>query len=259
MTDHIIPLAPSFRYVNQFASSTWAPTPSHDRCATASTAMLAEIAYPGRWIPEELEHDLYQQMAGPDVASDTNGIPPKPLLDWFAKVNIGVIDLSSRLSNLDDLRAEMEAMNKQGLPQLVEILDESKMKNARTGAPLYSWPSSGLVHYIVRVGYSDDSGYGLYFDPAAPGFQQPIPVSWADSLVPAGIYFACAIMPARTPPVGPPPAGFSYQTGVWPKPAPVFDAAKAESTVAAAIQALDAASGALANLKNDLDALKTEV
>ena len=255
MTDHIIPLPSSFRYVNQFSPSTWAPAPSHDRCATASTAMLAEIAYPGRWIPEELEHDLYQQMAGPDVASDTNGIPPKPLLDWFAKVGIGVIDLSSRLSNLDDLRNEMEAMNKQGLPQLVEILDESKMKNAKTGAPLYSWPSSGLVHYIVRAGYSDNEGYGLYFDPAAPGFQQPIPVAWTD-VVAAGVYFACAIMPAGVPV---PPAGFSYQTGVWPKPKPVFDQAKAESTLTAALQALDAVSGALNNLKNDVDALKTEV
>ena len=256
MTDHIIPLPASFRYINQFLASRWAPDPSHDRCATASMAMLAQIAYPGRWIPEELEDSLYTQMAGPDVSSDTNGIPPAPLLAWMKSAGIGYIDMASRLGNLDDLRSEMEAMNRQGVPQLVEILDESKMYDAKTGAKLYSWPSSGLVHYIVRAGFSDSDGYGLYFDPAAPGFPQPIPVSWTGSLVPAEIYFVCAVMPAGVPL---PPSGFSYQTGTWPKPKPIFDAAKAESTLASAMLALDAAHGALANLTNDLAALKQEV
>ena len=256
MADHIIPLPPSFRYLNQFAPSSWAPNPSKYRCVSASTAMLAEIAYPGRWIPEELEHDLYVQMAGPDVATDEQGIDKGPVLDWFHKVNIGYIDLAHLLGNVGELLAEIEAMNKQGVPQMICVADESKLSDAVTGAKLHNWVDNGFHHCFVRVGFSDDEGYGLYEEPAAPGFPQPVPISWDKSIVPAGIITCVAIMPAGVPV---PPAGFSYQTGTWPKPKPVFDAAKAESTLAAALQALDAAHVALTNVTNDLAALKQEV
>ena len=256
MADHIIPLPPSFRYLNQFAPSSWAPNPSKYRCVTASVAMLAEIAYPGRWIPEELEHDLYVKWAGPDVSSDTQGVAKQPVLDWFKSVNIGFIDLADLLGNHGELKAEIQAMNEQGVPQLITVDDESKLYDAKTGAKLHNWADQGMSHAFVRAGFRDDEGYGLYFEPAAPGFAQPVPISWDNSIMPAGVITCIAVMPAGVPT---PPAGFRYTTGTWPKPKPVFDAAKAESTLAAALQALDAAHVALTNVTNDLAALKQEV
>jgi hypothetical protein len=263
MTDHLIPLPAHFTYLNQFAPSQWAPNPSNARCGTASAAMLAEISYPGRWIPAELEHDLYVKMAGPDVPSDTNGIPKKPILDWFQSVGIGHVDMQDLLGNHDELKAELQAQNAQGVPQLIEILDMSHLHDAKTGAPLYTWRGggAGIAHWIVRVGYSDNEGYGLYFDPASPGFSQPVPISW-QNIVDAGIYSAVFVMPYRVPPVGPPPAGFRYTKGQWPTPVPpkpVFDQAKAELTLSAALTAAQATEAALANVLHDLQVLKGEV
>lgn len=264
MPDHLIHLPPNFRYLNQFAPSQWAPNPSKYRCVSASAAMLAEIAYPGRWIPEELEHDLYVKLAGPDVASDTNGIDKGPILDWFHSVNIGFVDMAALVEgDMEALRLEITAQNVQNVPQMLCVRDESQLRHALTGAKLHAWADQGLHHCFIRVGFSDDRGYGLYYEPAAPGFAQPVPISWHDSIVPAGIITAVALMPAGVPT---PPANFSFQHGAWPVPKPVLDTAKALSTIAAMQQALtsnqdamEAMKAAMANLANDLAQLKQEV
>lgn len=256
MTDHLIPLPHTFRYLNQFAPSSWAPNPSKYRCVTASVSMLAEIAYPGRWIPEELEHDLYVKWAGPDVASDTQGVAKQPVLDWLHSVGIGFIDMADLLGDHAALKAEIQAQNEQGVPQLITVADESFLKDAVTGVKLHNWADQGLSHAFIRVGFSDNAGYGLYFEPAAPGFAQPVPISWDNSITLAGVITALAIMPAGVPT---PPQGFRYTTGTWPAPKPVFDQAKAELTLSAALTAAQATEAALANVLHDLAVLKGEV
>lgn len=72
-------------------------------------------------------------------------------------------------------------------------------------------------------------------------------------MVKAHINSCFAIMP---PGVVPP---FSFQSGKWPAPKPIFDAAKAESTVNAMLQAIAALQSATANLAGDLKALQGEV
>lgn len=245
--DHLIPLPPNFKYLNQFLPSTWAPNPSKFRCVTASVSMLAEIAYPGRWIPEELEHDLYVKWAGPDVATDTQGVAKQPVLDWLHSVGIGFIDLEHLIgSDMLSLHAEMQAMNDAGVPQLITVADESKLFDAKTGVKLHNWADQGMAHSFVRVGYSTDQGWAYYFEPASPGFTQPVPISWQDSIIPAGIITAIAIFPH----------GMQEYP---PKPQPVLDVAKAEVTLAAALTALSAAQAGLSNLANDLAALKGEI
>ncbi len=257
--DHIIPLGNNFQYVNQFQPSTWAPHPSNDRCVTATMAMLGEVAYPGRWNPPQLEDQLYTRFAGPDIPTNEQGLTKANVLKWFDEVGIGYIDLASLIGgDMEALLQEIEAQNKQGVPQLLTVADESKLYDARTGAKLHNWVDVGLSHCFMRAGFSDSDGYGLYFEPAAPGFQQPVPIAWRGeySIATAGIITALAVMPHG---VQVPPAGFRYTSGTWPAPKHVFDQAKAESTLAAALIALDAARGALTNVTNDLAALKEEV
>jgi len=249
MTDVFIPLPSGFQYLNQFAPSQWAPNPSKYRCVTASASMLAEVAYPGRWNPAQLEDELYIKLAGPDVATDTTGIAKQPILDWFHSVNIGYVDLAHLLGDVNALHAEIQAMNDQHIPQLIAVADESKLFDAKTGVKLHSWADQGLSHAFIRVGYSTDQGWAYYYEPAAPGFPQPVPISWVDSILTAGIITCVGIMPHGVPT---PPAGFSFQHGTWPLAKPIFDQAKAESTLAAAM-------AALASLQHDLDVLKTEV
>lgn len=256
MTDHIIPLPSTFQYVNQFAPSQWAPHPSNYRCVTATMAMCAEIAYAGRWNPPQLEDQLYTRFAGPDVPTDQQGLTKAQVLTWFHEVGIGFIDLADMLSDDTALKAEIQAQNEQGVAQLITVADESKLYDAVSGVKLHNWADTGLSHCFLRVGFSDDQGYGLYYEPAAPGFTQPVPISWDNSIMPAGVITAVAIMPAGVPV---PPAGFRYTSGKWPEPKPMFDATKAESTLAASMAALDAIGGALANLAHDLAVLKGEI
>lgn len=259
MTDHIIPLPPNFTYVNQFQPSTWAPHPSLYRCVTATMAMLAEIAYPGKWNPPQLEDQLYTRFAGPDVPSDEQGLTKANVLKWFGEVNIGFVDLQPLIGGInEELLAEIEAQNKQGVPQLIVVADESKLYDARTGAKLHNWVDTGMHHCFMRAGFSDSDGYGLYYEPAAPGFAQPVPIAWRgdNSIVSAGIMTAIAVMPHG---VAVPPANFSYQTGTWPTPKPAFDAAKALNTIAVMVQGYDAMKVAMLNLGNDISVLKTEV
>ena len=102
MTDFVVHLPPNFRYLNQFAPSSWAPNPSKYRCGTAVSAMVAEIAYPGKWIPEELEHDLYVKWAGPDVPTDENGVTKEQILAWLSQANIGHIDMSNLVAEFQN-------------------------------------------------------------------------------------------------------------------------------------------------------------
>ena len=249
MTDHIIPLPHSFVYVNQFAPSQWAPHPSNYRCVTATMAMCGEIAYAGKWNPAQLEDQLYTRFAGPDVSTDTQGLTKAQVLQWFHEVGIGFVDMADLLGDHAALKAEIQAQNEQGVPQIITVADESKLYDAVTGVKLHNWADTGLSHCFLRVGFSDDQGYGLYYEPAAPGFTQPVPISWDNSIMPAGVITAIAVMPGGVPT---PPAGFRYTQGKWPVPKPVFDPMAMHSTIEAAI-------AALINVSNELAALKGEV
>lgn len=219
MTDHLVTLPPHWQYVYQFAKDA-----SNERCAEACMAMVGEIAFPGRWqSPVELMHELYVQYVGPDVAADRKGTMKTQVLDWLTKIGIGHIDLCHLLSDLDNFKHEIQAQNAQSVCQIITVDDMSKLRYAKNNGLLYDWKGGGegVSHVILRVGYSDSDGYGLYFDPAAdPSFKQsatnPLVISW-QSILEAGIFWACAIMPFH---VDIPPAGFSYQHDTWPKPAP---------------------------------------
>jgi hypothetical protein len=256
MADYIIPLPSGFRYLNQFAPSQWAEHPSLYRCVAAVWAMLMEISYPGKWIPEELMHDLYVLWAGPDVASDTQGIDKAPVLAWAHKNGVGFVDMANLLGDTATLLHVIERQNEMGIPQLITVADESFLKDAKTGVKLHNWNDAGMGHAILRAGFSDSDGYGLYFEPAAPGFAQPVPISWADSIVPAHIVTAVAVMPHTVPQ---PPADFDWLHNTWPAPKPTLDVTKALNTIGAMQQALDAMKAAMGNLANDVAALKQEV
>ena len=254
MTDFMVPLPSNFRYVYQFSAGT-----SQYKCVEASLAMAAQVAYPDRYSdPAKLMSQIYQQYVGPDVAGDRNGTTREQALAWLHSQNIGYIDMEPMLGNLDELKAEIQAQNLQHIPQIISIGDESFLKYAKTGQTLHNWADAlnHGSHAFLRVGFSDSEGWGYYMEPAAaPNFAEPVPIKWSD--IEAGAVVGCiAIMP---PGVKPPPAGFSFQHGTWPAPKPVFDAVKAEATVAAMIQAMEAMKAALGNLGNDLAVLKGEV
>lgn len=254
MTDYMVPLPGNFKYVYQFSAGT-----SQYKCVEASLAMAAQVAYPDRYPdPAKLMSEIYQQYVGPDVAGDRNGTTREQALAWLDSQHIGYIDMQAGLSNLDELKAEIQAQNLQHIPQIISIGDESFLKYAKTGQTLHNWADAlnHGSHTFLRVGFSDSEGWAYYMEPAAaPNFAEPVPIKWAD--IEAGAVVGCiAIMPHGVPV---PPAGFSFQHGTWPEPKPVFDAAKAESTLASAMQALDAINGALANLAHDLSALRGEV
>ncbi len=247
MTDFMVHLPGNFRHVYQFANGL-----SQYRCVEASLAMAGQIAYPTRYAnPTQLMSQIYTQYVGPDVSSDTRGTTKEQAIEWLHSQNIGYVDMESMLGNLDELHNEIQAQNRQNVPQLITIGDESFLHDARSGHTLHNWADAlnHGAHTMLRVGYSDIMGYGLYEEPAAaPNFSQPVAIPWQNFL--DGHIVGCiAIMPHGVPT---PPGGFSFQHGTWPLPKPVFDQAKAESTLAAAM-------AALASLQHDLDVLKTEV
>lgn len=253
MTDFMVPLPANWRYVYQFDGN------SQYKCVEASLAMAGQFAYPERYAnPAKLMSQIYTQYVGPDVAGDRNGTTRAQALEWLDSQHIGYIDMEPMLGNLDELLAEIQAQNEQNVPQMISIGDESFLKYARNGQTLHNWADAlnHGSHTFLRVGFSDNEGWAYYMEPAAaPSFAEPVPIKWSDIV--AGAVVGCiAIMPPGVPV---PPAGFRYTTGKWPAPKPVFDAAKAESTLAAAMLALDAAKGALSNLSNDLATLKGEV
>jgi len=221
--------------------------------------MLDEIADPGAHIPEELEHDLYVELAGPDVVSDKTGIDRLPLEAALKKLgDINYIDYAPLVDefshgNPAPLHAELMAQNRAGVPQLLCVFDMSALHKAdgsARGAPLYTYDCKDVHHAIVRAGFSDDSGYGLYFDPASPGFKQPVPILWAD-IVAAQIITAIAVLPHGMPI---PPSGFLFQHGTWPPVQPRVDIAAALSTVESMAATIAALSAALNNVRADLGA-----
>lgn len=235
--DHIIPLPPHWQYLNQFKPSSWAPQPSEYRCVAAAAVMAAQVAYPSAFNPEQAEHLFYQKYAGPDVVSNTNGIGKESLLSWFRDNKIGYIDLQEIVDSGDDelLREEITAQNKQGVLQIIGVADESTLTFATTGQKLHAWNDKGLAHVFVRLGYSDNRGFGLYAEPAAAGFSyddkgnwRPVPIMW-NAIVAGKITNCVSVMPSG---VHTPPAGFRYYRGAnqpdnrWPEPPkPPVDAA----------------------------------
>lgn len=245
MTDHLVHLPEHYQYVYQFQ-----PGHSNERCAEACMSMVAQIAFPGRFAnPAELMHELYEQYVGPDVPTNKDGTTKESVLHWLSQIGIGHIDMSHLLGDLDNLKAEIQAQNLQSVCQIVTIDDMSKLRYAANGGKLYDWAAGGVgvSHVILRVGFSDDHGYGLYFDPAAsPKLPHPLPIAW-DHVVEAGIRWVCAIMPYH---VDVPPVGFSYQHGSWPPPAPAVNLENAASTVHAMLGAVDQLNQVLSALKN---------
>lgn len=240
--DHVIPLPANFRYVYQFQSGK-----SQYRCVEACLAMAGQIAYPDRYAdPVALMDQIYTQYVGPDVASDTKGTTAAQAIAWLQSQHIGYIEMD--VSNLDALKTEIQQMNLAGVPQIISIGDESYLKYAKTGQTLHNW-SDALnhgSHSMLRVGYSDSEGYGLYFEPAAaPNFAEPVPIEWQD-FVDGKIVGCIAIFPH----------GMQEYP---PKPQPVLDVAKAELTLQAALTALNAAQAGIASLASDLAILKGEI
>ena len=95
MQDILVKLPATWRYVNQFASSKWAPKPSNERCGPAATVMAAAFADPGEFVEEELEHQLYTLWAGPDVPSDKMGTTIEQIKAWLLSEKLGFIDMQS--------------------------------------------------------------------------------------------------------------------------------------------------------------------
>lgn len=243
MTDHLIHLPSNWRYVYQFAAGK-----SQYKCVEASLAMAGEIAYPSRYAnPGELMSQIYEQYVGPDVTGDRNGTTKQQALDWLTSQHIGHIDMQPLIDagQLDELKAQIQAQNEAGVPQLISIGDESFLHDAHTGHTLHNWVDSlnHGSHCMLRVGFSDDQGWAYYMEPAAaPNFAEPVAISWQNFL--DGRVVGCiAIFPAGMQEYPPKP------------PAPVFDEEKADSTLASVFTALDAIKLALSNLRSDLNLL----
>ncbi len=242
MADHLITLPGNFHYVYQFQVGK-----SQYRCVEACLAMAGQIAYPSRYAnPKQLMSQIYTQYVGPDVIGDRKGTMPDQAIAWLQSQHIGYIEMD--VSDVNALHTQIQQMNLAGVPQLISIGDESYLKYAKTGQSLHNWADSlnHGSHTMLRVGYSDSEGYGLYYEPAAaPNFAEPVPIAWQDFL--DGKVVGCiAIFPH----------GMSEYP---PKPKFVFDQAKAELTLQAALTALSAAQAGLANLAQDLQALKGEI
>ncbi len=257
MTDHLIQLPSNFRYMYQFNGG------SQYKCVEACLSMAGEIAFPDRYAdPAKLMVQIYEQYVGPDVPGDRNGTTKEQAIEWLTSQHIGFIDMQHFIDAgaIDELHAELMAQNQQNIPQIISIGDESYLKSAKTGLTLHNWADSlnHGSHTMLRVGYSDTEGqpWGYYYEPAAaPNFSEPVPIALQDFL--DGKIVGCiAIMPHGVPV---PPPGFLFSQGSWPPVKPTFDVAKAENTIAAISQALDAMKAAMANLANDLGALKQEV
>lgn len=242
MTDFLVKHLP--RYVNQFAPSPFVHDPSGYRCVTATGAEAIDFAFPEKYNPVQIEHDEYVRYAGPDVPSDHNGLSKEQLLEILHRYHVGVIDMDALVQeglhgDTEALLEEIEAQNRQDVVQVITVEDESHLKHAKTGVSLHNW-SDALnhgAHTFLRVGFSDDEGYGLYMEPAAPGFAQPVPIAWSD-IVSGKVITCVAIMP---PGVEPPPAHFSYQHATWPTPPPPpkppIDVDKAEQAILALLAA----------------------
>lgn len=260
MADIIISRLPKF--VNQFASTPEAPRPSLFRCGTASGAICVDFHYPDKYDPYMIEHSEYVKLVGPDTSSDDYGVTNQIMLQFFKDMQVPVIDMQSLVDeglqhgNYQPLYDEIEAQNKQGLIQFMSVADESLLIDDATGASLH--PGLHYGHCIVRLGFSTDMGYGLYYDPAnaqactdpRTGKNVPVRISWSNSILKARPNFCMGILPPNVPV---PPAQFSFQHGTWPTPAkPAPDLTKL-------VNNLDSMSATLAQMQNFMNNLSTEL
>ncbi len=223
----MVALPKGFRFLNQFASPQWAKL-AKTLCFETSVAMADEFQRPGDQIPEHLI-EILASSASADAAAIT--------LDEAAKIlascKLNFIDLQSLVDEFNrgdrTLHAEIMAQNSQNVMQLFTINDASELYEAVSnpnsadpqnpyvrGKKLHAWEDAGKSHSFVRLGYSKTGGIGLYGEPAAVGFDQPVPILWQD-IVNAGIAHVWAILAEG---VALPPAGFLFQSGAWPTPPP---------------------------------------
>jgi hypothetical protein len=252
MPEVVVKLPRGFRFLNQFSPSQWAQNPSKYRCAEASVAMATEFARPGSHIPEHLMDYLYVKYIGPDDAGDqrgTNEAQLEEMLKWCQVTFVNLQALVDEFSKGDrtPLHAELMAMNNQNVMQIITVADESKLYDA-VGKKLHAWNDEGMSHVMTRVGYSTDEGYGLYGEPAAVGFAQPVRIPW-QRIIDAGIVHAWGILAEGVPM---PPAGFLFQRGTWPAPKP----ATVTLSQAELEQALSILEAALTAQTNSLNAIK---
>lgn len=226
MTNYVIKMPAGWHYMNQFLPTKYAPNPSKQRCATATTAMATAFARPNEYNEEELEDHFYTKYDGPDIASDPQGTTFANLEKMLQEVRVGYVDLQPLIDmansgNAGPLHAELQAMNRQNVPQIITVADESQLYDASNPQKkLHSWADQGMSHVIFRIGYSDSEGWGAYYEPAAPGFPQPVHIPWPN-INSARVIHALGIMgPGINPPPNYGPGGFLYQTGTWPAPEP---------------------------------------
>lgn len=234
--DHLVTLPHGFQYCYQFENGR-----SNERCCESVLSMVAQIAFPGRYQdPKLLMHELYVELVGKgdpnsDNPNNLNGTTKEAALAWLVNEKIGHIDMSHLLADLDNFKHEVQAQNAQSVCQIMTVRDMSKLRYAKNNGLLYDWKGggAGVSHVILRVGYSDSEGYGLYFDPAAsPALPHPLPIMW-ENLLEAGIEWACAIMPFHVDVPKDPNFSFQHQLLVPPAPKPEDVLATVRSQVAA--------------------------
>ena len=222
---HIVPLPEHFRYLHQYPGGRASSGPAPDRSWSAALAMLLQINAPGRWIPEEVEARLYEHIAAAVH-------PWAAVISWLQEQSVAYVELpSEETMNSDGLRQILQHQNRLGIPQLV-VVSESNALHTIDGRLVHSWINQqhpGSHHALVRIGYSEGDGAGLYFDPGAPAFDQPVPLSWQDSILPAGMVACLAIMPAG---VAQPPADWDWLNRDWPEKVPQPNLAAIQQTIA---------------------------
>lgn len=218
------------------------PYRSRFRGMASALAALSAFARPGTWHDlDELAHQIQQQYAGNDDAANTNGLAREQALDWLARNQIGVVDLQEHLdrNDMESLRQIMAAMNRNGIPQLLLVADDTQLVLATNGAKLHNWrDGSGENGCLVRLGLEEHQPVGYYLDPACPcpPFPYPTPIEWK-SVLDSKLLAVIAVMPSG---VDVPPADFNwFLAGVqWPQPKPVMDL----TSVAASVAALSASN-----------------
>jgi hypothetical protein len=221
------------------------------RCEAFTLVALSLFAYPAQlhWDGRDfsglnaLASHIYAKYTGSDVPENTSGMNKEQMLDWFHLGHIGshdlqaLVDAARASGDWDELRHEMGAMNKSGIPVSLGIDDESHLKTP-DGKKLHSWNDVGLGHAIIRLGMDLQQPITFILDPAAPcpPFPFPTPVLWSD-LVQCRINTAIGVMPHG---VSAPPPDFRFsrdgQDFVWPvpePPKPVVDIAAIVSQVEA--------------------------
>ena len=83
-----------------------------------------------------------------------------------------------------------------------------------------------------------------------------MPISWVDSIEPAHIVTAVAVMPHGVPQ---PPADFDWLHNTWPAPKPTLDIAKVLQNLQAIAQVGQQLTTLASDLAKDVSAIKQEV